>query len=87
MIRVSIDSGGCEGFMYKYTMDNKINKNDIVIEQNGAKVVVDNISADFLKEAESDYKNELIRSGFVIEKNPNADMSCSCLSSFSPKTN
>ena len=85
MLRVSIDSGGCSGFTYLYSIDNKINKDDIVIEKNSAKIVVDEISVDYLKGAEIDYNDDLIRSGFIIEKNPNADTSCSCKVSFSLK--
>nr|QBK88314.1 MAG: iron-sulfur cluster biosynthesis protein [Marseillevirus LCMAC202] len=85
MLRVTIDSGGCNGFSYNYRFDDKIYKNDIVIEQNGATVVVDDISANFVNGATIDYKDELIRSGFIIDKNPNADTACSCKISFSMK--
>ena len=85
MLRVGIDTGGCNGFTYLYSIDSKINKDDIIIEKNSAKVVVDEISVDFLKGAELDYNNDLIRSGFVIINNPNADASCGCKISFSIK--
>ena len=85
MLRVTIDFGGCNGFSYNYKFDDKILKDDLVIEQKGAKVVVDNISVNFLEGAIIDYRDEMIRSGFIIDTNPNADTTCSCNSSFSMK--
>ena len=83
MLRVTIDSGGCNGFSYNYKFDDNIKKDDTLIEEEGAKVVVDNISSYYLEGAVIDYRDEMIRSGFIIEKNPNADTACSCSSSFS----
>lgn len=85
MLRITVDSGGCNGFSYNYRFDDTLDKEDVVIEENGAKVVVDNISANFLDGAILDYKDEMIRSGFVIDTNPNVDTACSCKISFSMK--
>lgn len=85
MLRVTIDSGGCNGFSYNYKFDDNTSINDTLIEEEGAKVVVDNISSYYLHGAVIDYRDEMIRSGFIIERNPNADTACSCSSSFSVK--
>ena len=85
MLRISVDTGGCSGFTYVYSIDSILHKNDILFEQESAKVVTDELSIEFLKGAEIDYHDDFIRSGFVIENNPNADASCSCKVSFSAK--
>jgi iron-sulfur cluster assembly 2 len=85
MLRIMVDSGGCNGFSYNYSFDNQQYGDDTVIEQQGARVVVDNISANFITGSIIDYRDEMIRAGFVIETNPNADTACSCQMSFSPK--
>ena len=82
MLRISVDAGGCNGFQYLYSIDNKIMEDDIVIEDNLAKIVIDKLSIDFIKDATVDYKDEIMRSGFVID-NPNIDSSCGCKISFS----
>jgi iron-sulfur cluster assembly accessory protein len=68
-------------------MDNKINNDDIVLEKDNTKVVIDRLSIPFLEGAKLDYKQSLIRSSFQVIENPKADISCSCGSSFSPKMN
>ena len=83
-LRVIIDSGGCNGFSYNYLFDIKINKDDILIEQNGAKIIIDDISANYINGSTIDYEDELIRSGFSIS-NPNAQTTCGCNISFSMK--
>lgn len=56
-----------------------------VFERNGAQLVCDDISLDFLKGSVVDYESDLMRSGFVMGKNPNASSSCGCGSSFVAK--
>ncbi len=81
-LRVAVDGGGCSGFQYKFDFADAPNSDDIVIELNGAKVVVDDISLEFLDGSEIDYTNELIGSAFKIH-NPNATAGCGCGTSFS----
>lgn len=84
-LRIFVDSGGCSGFEYKFTIDTAINPDDQIIEKNGCRVLVDTDSLDFLKGATLDYYEELIRTGFRIIDNPNAGIGCSCGTSFGLK--
>ncbi|XP_022767074.1 iron-sulfur assembly protein IscA-like 2, mitochondrial isoform X2 [Durio zibethinus] len=85
MLRLSVEAGGCSGFQYVFDLDDKTNPDDSVFEREGVKVVVDNISYDFVKGATVDYVEELIRSAFVVTTNPSAVGGCSCKSSFMVK--
>ena len=80
--RVSVDGGGCSGFQYKFDFDSKKQRNDVVIIAHGVKVLVDDISQEFLKDAKLDYVEELLGSFFKVN-NPNATASCGCGTSFS----
>ena len=82
MLRVAVDGGGCNGFQYRFDFDDTVNDDDTVFERDGVKVVVDEISLDFLNNAQVDYKQELIGSYFAVE-NPNATSNCGCGTSFS----
>jgi len=80
-LRVAVEGGGCSGFQYEITLDAPA-KDDLVLEENGQKVVVDAISLPFLSNAVIDFTEELIGARFIIE-NPNATSSCGCGTSFS----
>ena len=80
-LRVYIEGGGCSGFQYGFKFDSE-ETDDIVIDASGAKVLVDPLSLQYLEGAEVDYKVDLQGSRFVI-KNPNAQTTCGCGSSFS----
>lgn len=82
MLRVAVDGGGCNGFQYRFDFDEAVNDDDTVFERDGVKVVVDDVSLDFLGDAQVDYKQELIGSYFAVE-NPNATSNCGCGTSFS----
>jgi iron-sulfur cluster insertion protein len=81
-LRVAIVSGGCSGMQYTFNLDHTVNPEDTIIEKNGAKVIIDDVSLEILKGSELDYIEEMIGSYFSI-KNPNASSSCGCGSSFS----
>lgn len=82
MLRVAVSGGGCSGFQYAFSFDDTINTDDQAFERGGIKVLVDEMSLDFLKGAELDYVEEMIGASFQV-KNPNAASSCGCGSSFS----
>ncbi len=82
MLRVAVLGGGCSGFQYKFDLETATNDDDVVIEKDGARVVVDSVSQPFLDGAIIDYKDELIGAHFAID-NPNATSSCGCGTSFS----
>lgn len=80
-LRVFVQGGGCSGFQYGMALDNRILSNDLVLEQHGVKMLVDEMSINYLKGATVDYVDELMGSGFKIT-NPNAVASCGCGHSF-----
>lgn len=80
-LRMSVKGGGCSGFQYEFTFDNK-QEDDFVIEKDSIKVFVDSMSAQYLMGATLDYKEEKFNSQFVIN-NPEVKGTCGCGSSFS----
>lgn len=82
MLRVSVSGGGCSGFQYGFTLDDARAEDDLVIEKNGAVVLIDSVSVGYLEGAEIDFVDDLIGSAFKIH-NPNAVASCGCGTSFS----
>ena len=83
-LRVFVQGGGCSGFQYGMALDDRIREEDLTFEYDGVKVVVDEISIDYLRGASIDYVEDIMGSGFKIE-NPNAVSSCGCGSSFRTK--
>lgn len=80
-LRVAVEGGGCSGFQYEIALD-EVKDNDLILEGQGQKVVIDAVSLPFLADAEIDFSDELIGARFVIN-NPNATASCGCGTSFS----
>jgi len=81
-LRIAVDGGGCSGFQYEIKLDEATAGDDLVLEKDGQKVLIDSISLPFLSNAVIDFTQELIGARFVIE-NPNATSSCGCGTSFS----
>ena len=82
MLRVAVTGGGCSGFQYNFTLDDSTMDDDLVLKRDGATVLIDPVSLDFLKGAEIDFADDLIGASFKIN-NPNATSSCGCGTSFS----
>ena len=81
-LRVFVQGGGCSGFQYGFTFDEVKNEDDAVMEKNGVTLLIDPMSYQYLVGAEIDYQEGLEGAQFVI-KNPNAQSTCGCGSSFS----
>ena len=81
MLRVSVEGGGCSGFQYKFDMDRERADDDLVIERDGAVVLVDPVSVQYMEGAEIDFVDDLIGASFKIN-NPNATAACGCGTSF-----
>jgi iron-sulfur cluster assembly accessory protein len=82
MLRVAVSGGGCSGFQYDFSLELNRADDDIVVEKDGAIVLIDPVSLDFLRGAEIDFADEMIGAAFRIN-NPNATSSCGCGTSFS----
>jgi iron-sulfur cluster assembly accessory protein len=82
MLRIAVTGGGCSGFQYNFAIDDVSTGEDLVVERDGATVLIDPMSLDFLKGAEIDFVDDLIGQSFKIN-NPNATSSCGCGTSFS----
>ncbi|PHQ95634.1 MAG: iron-sulfur cluster assembly accessory protein [Marinosulfonomonas sp.] len=80
-LRIAVEGGGCSGFQYDIKLDDPA-AGDVILEGEGQKVVIDDVSLPFLSNAVIDYTQEIIGARFVIE-NPNATSSCGCGTSFS----
>ena len=80
-LRVAVEGGGCSGFQYEIKLDAPAD-DDLVLEGEGEKVVVDAVSLPFLSGATIDFTEALIGARFTID-NPTASRSCGCGTSFS----
>ena len=81
-LRVAVAGGGCSGFQYTFDFDSQVNDDDLVVERDGVAVLIDEMSLGFLAGAEIDFVDDLIGAAFRV-KNPNAQASCGCGTSFS----
>ena len=81
-LRVYVTGGGCSGFSYGFTFDEKVNEGDMTIVKKGVTMVIDPMSLQYLVDGEVDYIEGLEGSRFLVN-NPNATSTCGCGSSFS----
>ena len=82
MLRLAVTGGGCSGFQYNFALDDTRTADDLVVERDGAVVLIDPMSLDFLKGSEIDFVDDMIGQAFKVN-NPNATSSCGCGTSFS----
>lgn len=81
-LRIAVSGGGCSGFQYEYNLVREDpTEDDLVLERDGARVLIDSLSVEFMGGAEIDFTDDLIGQSFQI-RNPNAVASCGCGTSF-----
>lgn len=81
-LRVSVSGGGCSGFQYGFDLDRTRGDDDIVVQRDGAVVLIDTVSLPYMDGSEIDFVDDLIGQAFKIN-NPHATASCGCGTSFS----
>lgn len=81
-LRVFIAGGGCSGFQYGFTFDEELQDGDTEVENQGVTLLIDPMSIQYLMGAEIDFKEDIEGAQFII-RNPNAETTCGCGSSFS----
>jgi iron-sulfur cluster assembly accessory protein len=82
VLRVSVEGGGCSGFQYRFDVEPAVAPDDLVVERDGIKVVVDPVSLQYMAGSKIDFVDDLIGSSFKVE-NPKATAGCGCGTSFS----
>ena len=84
MLRVAVSAGGCSGFQYEFDLveEAEAQAQDLVLERDGARALIDQVSMLLLKGSEIDFVDELVGAQFRV-RNPNAKSSCGCGVSFS----
>ena len=82
MLRIAVEGGGCSGFSYKFDLVEDQQDDDMVLEKDNAKVLIDQLSLVYMEGSEIDFIDNLLGQSFQI-KNPNAVASCGCGTSFS----
>ena len=80
-LRVSVSGGGCSGFQYEFDLDATPTDDDIVVEKDGATVLIDSMSLMYMSGSEIDFVDDLIGASFQV-RNPHATASCGCGTSF-----
>lgn len=93
ILRVTVDAGGCSGFQYNFKLEDwpslpteaSMKGEDVLIARDGAAVIVDTLSLEYLAGSKVDYLEEMISSSFRVVDNPNSEASCGCGTSFAPK--
>jgi iron-sulfur cluster assembly accessory protein len=82
MLRVSVEGGGCSGFQYKFDIARDRADDDLVLSREGAVVLIDPVSVNYMAGSQIDFVDDLIGQSFKIN-NPQATASCGCGTSFS----
>src|ERR1700749_4946792 len=82
ILRLAVTGGGCSGYSYNFALDENRMDDDLLLEEGGAKILIDPVSLDFLAGAEIDFTDDLMGQSFKVN-NPNATSSCGCGTSFS----
>ena len=80
-LRLAVLGGGCSGFQYEFSLVDTLEDGDILLERDGQRILIDEVSLPFLQGAVIDFSHELMGARFVVE-NPTATASCGCGTSF-----
>ncbi len=80
-LRISVEGGGCSGFQYKFDLVPAADAEDLVISRDGAELLIDPVSLEFMAGSEVDFVDDLMGAAFKI-RNPNATAGCGCGTSF-----
>jgi len=81
MLRIAVAGGGCSGFQYTFDIVSEREDDDLVLQKDGATVLIDSVSQGYMPGAEIDFADELIGAAFKIN-NPVASANCGCGTSF-----
>ncbi|MFO1033937.1 MAG: iron-sulfur cluster assembly accessory protein [Hyphomicrobiales bacterium] len=81
-LRIAVNGGGCSGFQYEFTLDDRKAADDMAVQQDGATVLIDVISLDMMAGSTLDFVDDLMGQSFRVQ-NPKAKSSCGCGTSFS----
>src|SRR5215207_7706227 len=81
MLRISVNGGGCSGFQYAFDIDRERQEEDLAVERDGATVLIDPVSVQYMEGATVDFVDDLIGQSFKVE-NPMATAGCGCGTSF-----
>lgn len=81
-LRISVEGGGCSGFQYKYDLVRERETDDLVLEKDGATVLIDPVSVQYMAGSVVDYVDDIMGQSFQIQ-NPLAAAGCGCGTSFS----
>jgi len=81
MLRIAVEGGGCSGFQYRFDLVGAAADDDVVIEKDAARILIDPVSLAYLAGSEIDFVDDLIGAAFKVQ-NPNATASCGCGTSF-----
>jgi iron-sulfur cluster assembly accessory protein len=82
-LRVSVVGGGCSGFQYRYDLvQDEPSADDVVLTRDGARVLIDTVSLEYMSGSEIDFVDDLIGQSFQV-RNPHAVAACGCGTSFS----
>ena len=82
MLRISVNGGGCSGFQYAFDIERERQDEDLTVERDGATVLIDPVSVQYMEGSVVDFVDDLIGQSFKIE-NPQATAGCGCGTSFS----
>ena len=81
-LRLAVSGGGCSGFQYGFSFDDRRQDGDAAFERDGVTLVIDDVSLELVKGAEIDFVEDMMGASFQV-RNPNAASSCGCGNSFS----